>query len=211
MDFKNKLISIFALWVVSTSAAFAISEGFYVGAQAGYTNTHNKSQYIPNGVPGAISVSPKTTNGGARLFLGYALNPYAAFEMGYTYFGPAKYTSSQLNLNSTPAVRESAVDFDGKLMYAFYGVGVYGKAGLAYMRVSQSGNLSPAVNNGGGGTNQGVRPLVGVGVSYQLQNWIADLSWTRIISSGSTIQSADFIAVGLAYSIVDKHCGQFLC
>jgi hypothetical protein len=55
------------------------------------------------------------------------------------------------------------------------------------------------------------RPLIGIGVSYDLsQNWVADFSGTRV-TKGSGILSADFFSLGISYHVVDEYCGQFLC
>jgi hypothetical protein len=88
------------------------------------------------------------------------------------------------------------------------GLGVFGKLGLGIAYTSKGGSLVPPQSNA---NNTYARPLIGVGASYDLtQNWVADLSWTRL-TKGGAFQNADLIALGVAYHFTDKYCGQFLC
>jgi hypothetical protein len=189
-----------------SAAAFATGAGFYIGGQAGLSNTHNPTQTVyvtPN-----VTVSPSNTGPGMRLFAGYGFNQYAAFEGGFTQYYSSKYSVSGNN----PTIQENGIDMVAKGMYPIYSVAVFGKAGIAFIRQSISGALNP---NPGGKASSSifVYPTVALGVSYDFsQNWVGDLSFSRVlkIKSGS-LQNADFISFGISYHFVDVYCGQFLC
>ncbi len=205
--------------VIITSGFFtvvhAIAPGFYLGAQAGMTNTNNTTQTVQTGVasPATQSVSPTNTGIGERFFMGVGINKYAAAELGYTHYAPSTYKTTPSEIVNTPAIRQNGIDITGKAMYPIQNFAVFGKLGAMMMYKSYSGSLQPispteerlrATNN--------FRPLVGIGTNYAItQNWVAELSFTRVLKGGSGFQNADFTSLGLSYHFVDQFCGQFLC
>ncbi len=197
------------------TAAHAIGPGFYMGAQAGSTNLNNTPQAVQTGLssPLTVPVTPSNTGIGERFFMGAGVNKYAAIEFGFTHYAPSTYKPSPSGLSNTPTISENGVDLTGKAMYPFESVAVFGKLGVTSIRQTLSGSLKalpPAPQQSG--SSQHVRPLIGVGISYELTpNWVTDLSWTRALKGGNGFQNADLMAVGIAYHFVDKFCGQFLC
>ncbi len=193
----------------------AIGPGFYLGAQAGMTNTNNITQTVQTGVasPATQSVSPSNTGVGERIYMGVGINKYAAAELGYTHYAPSTYKTSPSEIVNTPAIRENGVDFTGKAMYPIQNFAIFGKLGAIMVSKSYSGSLQPispteprlaATNN--------FHPLVGLGADYAItQNWVAELSWTRALKGGNGFQNADFTSLGISYHFVDQFCGQFLC
>jgi hypothetical protein len=201
---KQIAVTIIALGMASTT--YAVGPGFYTGIQMGMTNTHNARKSLP--APTGPLVSPSTTGVGARFFIGDDITRYFGIELGLTRYGTANYKADTGDTGST---HTNAFDFEGKGMFPFTtsGVSLFGKLGFTYLRASDSGKL---VARGDSSVNSGLRALVGVGISYDLsQNWVVDLSGTRAISKSSTLPSANFAALGIAYHITDKYCGQFLC
>lgn len=202
-------------WV---NSAFAVEDSFYLGVGVGPTNTNNPSQtvYTQQTIPGPIipvTIKPKTTGIGERLFMGYRINPYAATEMGFTHYGNAYFNTPAGTVSpaQTPSARQNAFDFDGIVLLPFNRFAVFAKAGLAVMRLSTSGSMQPPAKNGNGGTSTNFRPLFGVGVNMDLtQRWVVGLSYTRI-TAGSTIKNSDFLALSFSYHVADLLCGQFLC
>src|SRR5690348_14145117 len=90
---KIKMLGMSAM-LLGTTLAHATSTGWYVGAQLGESNTHNKKQtvYTVSGKPPTLIVSPSNTGMGERLFFGYNFNQYAAFETGYTHYAASTYS-----------------------------------------------------------------------------------------------------------------------
>lgn len=216
MGIKIRFFLAIVLFCLATQS-YAAAEGFYAGVQLGISNTHNNPQtiYYDNGTPATPTpVSPTNTGLGGRFFGGYNFNQYAAYEMGYTHYAPSTYSVPTSVAVNNPAIRTNSFDLEGKGMFTIgaIGLGVFGKAGLALITTGQSGILqNSAANSSSNGNTTSVRPLIGLGVSYDLsQNWVTDLSWTRVLSGGG-IKSADLIAIGFSYHWVDKYCGQFLC
>lgn len=211
---KGVVNSKFWLMILLSSlaaTAYAVEEGFYLGAQAGRSNTHNTSRDVTTDSGAVVNVTPTNTGFGGRLFLGYSANPYVAMEGGWTYFAPSTYSVPGDSCDD-PSIQESAFDVVGKGTWPIYDFGVFAKAGMAFTFQKSSGSLIAANTTcGSSSIEKSIRPVVGVGVSYDLtQNWVTDLSWTRIIGSGS-FKNADLIALGISYHFVDKRCGQFLC
>ena len=210
MRMKMLLWTTTSLLLVAITA-HATGEGPYLGMQAGRSNIHNLPQ--KNYATGS-TVNPSNTGFGARLFLGYNVNDYVGFEGGYTYYGPSTYSTNVQPCD--PKIREYAYDLVAKGQYPFghSGFDLFAKAGISLINKAVSGTLtSPAgssnCTNDGGQTT--IRPVVGLGASYDLnQSWVVDLSVTRVLG-GSGIQNADLYAVGLSYHLVNARCGQFLC
>ncbi|MCD6038967.1 MAG: hypothetical protein K0S27_367 [Gammaproteobacteria bacterium] len=214
MHTKNKNLIALLLLNSFFTTAHAIGPGFYMGAQVGSTNLHNTTQTVQTGLssPPTVPVSPTNTGMGERLFMGAVINKYAAAEVGYTHYGPSTYKPSPSALSNTPSISENGVDLVGEAMYPFKNVALLGKLGVISIKQTRSGSLQPLPPAQSSGSSQHVRPLIGIGASYEINpNWVTDLSWTRALKGGGGFQNADFIAVGLSYHFVDKYCGQFLC
>lgn len=163
---------------------------------------------------------------GGRIFAGYQFTPYFAMEAGYTQFAKTEFSAerryasfSETNYKALDKyngdVTQHAVDVVGKLTMPLQGgLGLYAKAGLAYItadryvnvqhtETSVSGNTHSVANFFGTTytkTYQAVRPTYGAGVAYSIPNTNVDvdLSWTRI-QGMSAIPNADLAAVGLVY------------
>lgn len=218
--------------------------GFYSGIELGATNLHQPARNVaeervgPNCTPRGctqVSVDPSNQSFGGRFFLGGGCSRYFSTEMGFGYYGAAKYNvptpgpdpDPTIHIQppcNTPSAKVEAVDIVAKVKLPILpcitqtqGLDLFGKFGAAYVVQSLSGSLSGCPESGcstcnTNASNNGLRPVVGVGIDYHLnQNLRASLTATRIISGGGSIQPVDFVALGLAYEFVDRYCGQFLC
>ncbi len=218
MNKKIKCLSIAALSFSLVTIGYA-TEGFYLGAAVGQTNTHNAPLNVQTGtVPATVLTTPNNTGMGERLFAGYNINQYAAFEGGFIHYADSTYKPSiTTSCGGNPTIRTNSFDIEGKGMFPIIpnAVNLFAKGGLAIITASQSGSLAPLPTGGPcDGKNQNttkVRPMIGVGASYDFsQNWVGELGFSRVMS-GSGIPNADFIGLGISYHFVDKMCGQFLC
>lgn len=217
---KIKPIAAAALIFALSTISYAAGPGFYFGLGVGPTSVQAPSHTFTTPVaPGYLKVNPSTSGIGERLFMGYDINSYAAFEGGFVHYGTATYklpNGSQISC-SDPSIRQNGFDFEGKAKAPFFtsGFNVFAKAGMAIMYAGSSGTLEPdrTSNPCGGATESkaAVRPLYGVGASVDLSpSWVLDFSYSHI-NGGGNIQSADFEAVSISYHWVDTYCGQFLC
>src|SRR3990167_706565 len=217
MNNKIKIFSGLAIGFSMTTAVYATVVGFYMGAQGGQSNLHNIQRPMEVGTTTGSTmsienVSPTNTGAAGRFFAGYTMNSYAALEGGFTHYAPSTYTPSAAN--ATPpstTIRENGFDAVGKAMYSFANLGVFLKAGAAFIQSSLGGSFSAAASSGNTGTTIYIRPTAAAGISYDITpNWVVDLSYSTVFASGD-FQQIDFIALGISYHFVDKYCGQFLC
>lgn len=159
-----------------SSAASAAANGLYGGAELGYGDIDTSAGHL-------FPFTSDTANDGlaGRLFSGYQFNKYLAAEGGWGF-------QEQGFLKAT-----NQYDFDlaAKGMWPITQTfGLYGKVGAAY--VDQSIN---------GGSTDGVRPLYGLGLSYDMTPKVSTtLGWTRIVGGGS-IQDSNFVMLGAAYHL----------
>jgi opacity protein-like surface antigen len=221
MSFTIKSLTAAIITCGLVSTACAVDTGFYMGAQVGATKQNNKTRTIVNnGEPALLTVKPSNTGIGERLFMGININKNAGVEWGFTHYGAATYKVPQTVACSNPSVNLNALDLEGKgMMNVSSSFSLFGKAGMSFARQTVSGSLAQSNQAitpcGGSGSSASsttsIKPLIGLGMSYDLNpNWVADVSWTRILGGGG-IQAADFMGLGISYHFTDKYCGQFLC
>lgn len=181
-----------------STIASADLPGFYAGGELGYSNIHQSDD------PFNTEDNGTGLGGGAQL--GYQFNPYIAVEAGYLYFHNVDENFGGVNAT----YKEQAGDLvaKGTLPLNQYFT-VYGKAGAAYVDASAEASTGVAIVTPNGNVVTGtfsnsestnpIRPVYGVGVSYNMTpNVSADLGWTRI-QHNSTIPNADITTLGLTY------------
>jgi len=211
-----KKIAVIVLTQGMAISAYAVAPGFYMGVMAGPATNSGGTQQAQMQTPTTTTtpVTPKSTQFGSRLLMGYKINKYAGFEGGLTYISGVNYDNKGVNTCSSTNVRVRDFDFVGKGQIPMgNSFDVFGKAGAAIVYQSTSGALNPRLNQDCGNTQytNKVAPTVSVGASYDLnQNWVADASWNRIMLGGP-LSNVDFYALGISYHFVDVYCGQFLC
>lgn len=199
--------------LIAAFNVYAVAPGFYMGLMLGpASNTGSTTQAQKVG-GGTTIVTPSTKQFGTRVLLGYKLNQYAGYEFGLDYFTKIKYDSKDVPTCNTPSATLKAFDFLAKGTVPMGSFDVFGKAGAGFMYDTTSGSLNPDSTKSCGKSQRQtrVRPVLGIGASYDFtQNWVMDLSWTRYLVGG-TIKNMDHYAVGVSYHFVDTYCGQFLC
>lgn len=214
MNKKNRFYLAILTAAVASTVQAAPDAGFYYGGQVGASNTHNVARDVETGgTPPVVNVTPKNTGLGARLYVGYSGNQYIGGELGWTYYAPSTYDTGVSPSCDNSSIRENAVDLVAKGTFPIQKFGLFGKAGVALANINMSGRLTNDTLDSCASTQSStsVRPVIGIGASYDLtQNWIADLTWSRIVGGGD-MKNADLIAIGISYHFVDAKCGQFLC
>ncbi len=233
-----KLITIIGINCIAINA-HASAAGFYMGLMLGPATSSASNQNVqtiatttatpPKSSLGPIVIAkPETKQFGTRIFMGYQLNKYVGFEGGLDYFNGIAYketlppNTSATTFSVASSLQERFRGFDfvvkGIMPFGDY-FDVYAKAGpmLVYQSISGGLNGSPSISSTGTviapkskHTTQ-VRTTFTIGGSYYWnQNWVTDVSYTRILV-GSVVNNISFLALGISYHFVDKYCGQFLC
>ena len=205
--------------------------GFYMGLQAGRTDTYQDSRILAN-LPeksgnNLLGLSSTINNQGigGRIFLGYQFNPYLATELGYTRFNQNSISAVQTYLNNGVTaysyqgdIKEHAFDLSEKLMLPLqYNFSPYVKAGAAYISSSTIIDaFQDFIQDGPGNTlpvkaytiyldktSQAIRPLLGAGIDYRIPNtdFNMGVSYTEILGGGD-IPRANLIALGIEYKFV---------
>lgn len=210
------LLSLSAL----TGIAYAAKPGFYVGAGLGASRLDTPNQFLFNISQTGGKTSRQLGGLGGRIFGGYNFNEYFGVETGYARYAQSTYKANLQGNSTNSSIKYSlgALDVVGKgyLPLSNSGFNLYGLAGLA--RVSSQTQYK---NQGGVPLAQGivtprtgthtyskVRPVYGVGVSYDIPqtNFVTNLEFSRIQGSGnmktsqSAIPSANMLTLNVSYN-----------
>jgi len=203
----KKLLLSAVLLGLSSTAAYALSGGLYVGGQLGYGDAgyDNHQAFIPTDAMGSgatdIShrpgVSVDSTGIAGRIYTGLQFNQSLAAEVGYTLFSNS---NAKTNDGLKADISEQAVDASVKLIYPLSNAfSVYAKGGAAIVHENQD-----FTDRAGGITKissstDPIRPLFGAGAAYNItQNLALEGSWTRI-QGNNNIQNLDLYGAGLTY------------
>jgi hypothetical protein len=202
---KKLLVSAFAaiaaVSVGSTALAADSSSSLYVGAAAGYGDTHWGNL---NGGLNSVGLSGFSDTGFAgTVYAGFDFNQYLAVQTGYVYFPNAKASV----LGNTATIKTYGVDVLGKITVPVTGnLGLFAEAGPGYLH--SSGSASGTVVGSTGSINLGstgnVNLVYGFGANYLFTpNLVADVSFTRFNGHAKLDNNyqpdADLYAVGVSY------------
>lgn len=213
----NKVVKYLSLTALTgfIGASHAVGTGFYLGVMTGpASNTASEQQVkTESGTPPLTTVKPRSNQWGTRIFLGNKFNEYASIEGGGTYFSTIDYNNQGVETCGGTTARVRTLDVVGKGDYTTpWGIGIFGKAGVAVTYFTTSGGLNSSATECGRSKQEiKYRPTFSLGASYDLnQNWVTDFSWTRI-AVGGMIKNVDFYGLGISYHFTSRYCGQFLC
>jgi opacity protein-like surface antigen len=214
---KKLLLAAAILGISGT--AFAADNGFYLGAQAGWANTGDTISFNNSTLANSYDTFTSTNRnnvfaGGA--FLGYQFSPFVAAQLGYTKLSNAKssYTGTdndpifgQSTDHASATLKTQIVDLVGKVMFPIQcsGVGLYAKAGAAYVdetvnvNVTSSDAFGNSVSGSGSDSTHPIRPEVGAGISFDFSpNLVGDVGYTYI-DGNNKIDHINAVAASIAY------------
>lgn len=206
-----------AIFAIMTNV-YAVAPGFYMGLSTGPATNGGGTEQVQaesngSGVTTTTPATPSSSQWGTRVYIGNKFGKYASVEGGLDYVPGIEYNTKNVQTCSGASVRVRAFDVMGKGEFGLGSFSAFGKAGAAIVYQSASGAFNPGDNGTCGKstyTNQ-IKPVFAAGVSYDLsQNWVADLSWTRLMTGGIP-GNVDMFGLGISYHFVDVYCGQFLC
>lgn len=212
----------FAIAICSVASnVYAVNDGFYLGFMAGPAIAEGLPQLAL--IEGSSNrsttvVKPEKQHFGGRFFLGYKFLQFLGIEGGLTYFSNVRYASpSGISIEGSPTAQISTLDIMGKADLNVYNIGLFGKAGMAFLYQRTPGLVDTKDNTNTTAFSikqpsfSQLRPAYAIGASYDItQNWVVDVSWNRYLPRG-VVKSIDFYALGISYHFVDVYCGQFLC
>ncbi len=179
-----------------TKAPQVSYNGFYIGAQGGYSNVHPDTS-DPNNAS-ASSVEGQGVGGTA--YAGYEFNKFLALEGGYGIYTRARYNRVGGISGATGRLQEQTGDLVVKgILPIVKGFGVYGKGGVGYVdargEMSQIGeNRNFSIEN-----EHAFTGVFAGGVEYAITpNLNIEASWTHYLKTSNT-NAIDLGAVGLDY------------
>lgn len=211
---KRKLNSLALIVAASYSmTAFAVAPGIYLGLSTGAVKLSDNTVQVQTFGKATTPATPDKNQWGARGFLGYKINDYAALEVGFSYISIIRYSTKGVNTCKPVNVRNRNGDVSGKLTYTMGPLNVFARAGVAISYVLTSGafHIPPDGDCGKHETDHWYRPVYGVGVGYDLSpNWVVDVNWIRY-QTGNVLKNVNLFSIGIAYHFVNIYCGQFLC
>ncbi|PHM61272.1 porin OmpA [Xenorhabdus ishibashii] len=206
-----------AIAVAVAVAAFATAvqaapkdNTWYTGAKLGWSQYHDVNFY-GNGYDNRIgNGSPHKNQLGAGAYVGYQVNPYLGFELGYDWLGRIAYKGSTDN----GAFRAQGIQLATKLSYPVLdNLDVYTRLGGMVWHANSSATYNANAVAGTGEKDQrrlknrdtGISPLAAIGVEYALTKNLAtrlDYQWVNNIGDATTVGARPdngLLSVGVSY------------
>ncbi len=191
------------------TAANAATPGAYAGLGLGASTLRTPNQNLWPAAPGVTS-SRDTGGLGGRIFGGYNFNNNFGLEAALATYANSKYKSSFGNSSQSAKYSLDALSVVAKGYLPFAeGFNAYVLGGLAEVRSElhiDNVNLPPQMVVNSKTTNR-IRPVYGVGVSYDVNQHITtNVELSRIQGSGnvktstSAIPNADMLSLNLGYN-----------
>ncbi len=182
-------VSAFAGSVHSNVSSDTLSQGIYVGADAGYAKMDYKKAPLMTSVENAGFTG--------RIFGGYQYNQYVAAEMGYMYLPEVKGEYGGI---ANVTFNQQIIDLMVKGMYPVGNdIDLVGKAGYAAVfRSEEDGHVADFTVRLHNGDTKYV-PVLGGGADYHItKNVIADVTYLHYFKNGD-LPATDFGGAGVSY------------
>lgn len=201
---KTAIALAVALAGFATVAQAAPNDGtFYGGAKVGWSGYHDT--LMNHAYKGVGDGPTRKDQLGAGAFLGYQVNQYLGFEMGYDWLGRMAYKGD----NKNGAFKAQGIQLTAKLSYpVLEDLDVYTRLGGMLWRADSKGNLgdpSKKISD----DDVGVSPLAAIGLEYAItQNWATRLEYQGINNIGdeATVGARPdnlMLSLGVAYRFQD--------
>ncbi len=195
-----------------TVSAFADIPDYYVGFQAGYSSTAKSSASTTINDESVTLTQNKNSGLAGRLFVGYAVTPFYAMEVGLARYNSASWTTS-VNDQAVPNTTLSLYGADISTRFSWINkpaFSVYNSLGLTYINAHYgSYNDAFQLNK----SKYFLRPKMSLGGNYNVnQATQINLSYTHIFGKGqlngalNTQKSSDYlptigvVELGLIYN-----------
>jgi OmpA-OmpF porin, OOP family len=183
------------LLLVAAVVFAQLRPGFYLGGEAGETNSHYNAYQV-----GLHSSDTRTQGFTGRVFGGYQFNPFIAVETGFLLVRPTRF----LHMNGTSSrgkVNERSVDLLARAtlpirkvfaIYVRYGVSLLDAKGDSHLR-------GMSTNYYQNKSQRHFRPLYGFGAIYHIsRRFDFQGGWFRI-HRHRAIPPVDFFSIGVNF------------
>ncbi len=185
----KKLLTL-SLSLISLSA-FADTPNYYTGFQMGYGHTQKASANTTINDKTIVLIQNKNTKIAGRVFVGYAVTPFYAMEIGLAHYNSASwYTSVDAQSNADTSLSLDGADISTRFSWinrpAF---AIYNSLGLTYIRAHYGSY------NDGFQLNKAryfLRPKMNIGSNYNLNETTQiNLSYTHVFGKGHLVSAVN--------------------
>jgi len=194
----TKLISLFVLLFCTINNVWALPfSGPYAGALIGSSDMNYTS-----GNQGLAGAAKDEQNRAWYVFAGYQFNRNFAINTGYLQFGEVKFEGINQVAGAKTDYSQKALEISGKLIYPLSSVAtVYAKGGGAFVNLDRSPNSIAAVYNIPSSDKTKLKPIYGLGFTYEFYPGISgEVAWTEI-NGGDDIETSNFVGIGVNFAI----------
>lgn len=194
----NILLGVLASALLLQAPAFATGDrGGYAGANIGIGNIDAS----PGDVGADTGDEDQQNDFAWRAYAGYRYSTNFAIEGGYTNWGTADINQLNGVDGANASTEQQSADLLGKLIFPLNSaLEVYVKGGVSYVKASYHANSLASSLGLNSGDNTAIRPLFGLGSSYEFYpRFTADIAWLYLPSGGG-IQNSNFYGVGIGYN-----------
>ena len=165
------------------------NSGCYVGAQAGYAAIDDGGDVkeFATYIAPSDSVNIKSNNIGDKVFIGYSINPFVAFEAGGTFY-PNKYYKDSYSDSTIFTTKTYSVDVMLKLTLPLEKASKNLVGWNAYTKLGMSWGIANYIINKEYGSSINIDKNspgfgCGLGVEYKFNDHFGiDLSWSGLLS-----------------------------
>lgn len=174
-----------------TAHAFADIPDYYTGFQIGYGSTQKASANTAINDKTIALTQNKNTGVAGRVFVGYAVTPFYAMEIGLAHYTSASWHTS-INNQATPNTSVSLDGADISTRFSWISrpaFAVYNSLGLTYIRAHYGSY------NDGFQLNKAryfLRPKVSIGGNYNLSDTTQlNASYTHVFGKGHLVSAVN--------------------
>ncbi|EIC84766.1 porin OmpA [Serratia sp. M24T3] len=171
---------------------------WYTGGKLGWSQYHDHG--MSNAYKGVGNGPTRDSQLGAGAFVGYQVNPYVGFELGYDWLGRMAYKGSVNN----GAFKTQGIQLTTKLSYPLTDdLDVYTRLGAMVWRADSKGNFGNGTRISDNDT--GVSPVAAAGFEYAItKQWATRLEyqWVNNIGDAATVGARPDnanLSVGVSY------------
>lgn len=202
---RKTFFTLFSFLFIGFSNLAIAAEGFYISAQGALT-----AQRLDSGTTsgGASITTKEKANYGGRVALGYESAANVSLELGWTYYGEAKWSTNGVSPSGDLRYRASALDLLAKFRFPveeYFSLFVKGGGAAIFTKTDRTITANTDFSNLNSNTTS-YRPKVALGGAYHFNDHLSlDLTLSRIFGAGNVTTSKryvpdlDMLAVGLLF------------
>lgn len=203
-------ISILLLLCFNNAYAYIVEPyNFYTGFELGESannrsssNLNYQASFLPTMDMGFTQPNVANDSFGGRAYLGYELSKHVDLEGGYTQYADTKVTNVYGFANESSILNEGVIDtlLKWSTPITNTSLSMYVEGGGALV-MTQEYATDPSTGNLNTIGVDALRPMYGLGMTYELSPVISlDLSWSEVASS-NTVPTSKLLGLGINFHI----------